>query len=141
MTSYNPAHYRAEGYEDEPGAAIYCTQCPGNTSLVYTVHAREDEDPQFLDRIIDATRQHHDDHHAPPQCTATIEDYAGTRRCDDIPDHYGVHTHLRSWWPNTSYPAEAGPCTTEHCTKYNGHPNDCHIKPQPPQIADVEVPF
>lgn len=58
MTGYNPAHYRAEGYFGDYGAAIYCTQCTGPASIVYTI-----DDPIDLNTIINATRQHHDDHH------------------------------------------------------------------------------
>ena len=63
MTGYNPAHYRAEGYADDPGAQIYCTQCPVSTSTVYVLNNEEHDDIHGLDRIINATRQHHDDHH------------------------------------------------------------------------------
>lgn len=60
--------------------------------------------------------------------------------CTDVPHHYGVHDHLRYWWPNESYPAAAGPCITEDCTLYNGHPGDHHIVERLP-VEDVDVPF
>lgn len=64
MTSYNPAHYRAEASYGWPGAQIWCTQCIGAPSIVYTIEATMDgDDPQTMDLIINATRQHHDDHH------------------------------------------------------------------------------
>jgi hypothetical protein len=49
--------------------------------------------------------------------------------CDDVPHHYGVHDHLRTWWPADHYPPGAGPCgiptDTYDCRLYSGHPGPC----------------
>ena len=49
--------------------------------------------------------------------------------CDDVPHHYGVHDHLRTWWPADHYPPGAGPCRiptdTYDCRLYSGHPGPC----------------
>lgn len=62
------------------------------------------------------------------------------RLCSDVPHHYGVHDHLRHWWPNDSYPEGAGLCITKWCNLYNGHPGDHHILDQADD-EPVDVPF
>ena len=53
--------------------------------------------------------------------------------CDDVPNHYGVHDHLRAWWPADHYPPGAGPCDVPHgsdtCRLYSGHPGPCNTTP------------
>lgn len=53
--------------------------------------------------------------------------------CDDVPHHYGVHDHLRTWWPADHYLAGVGPCDVPHgsdtCRLYDGHPGPCDTTP------------
>ena len=70
---------------------------------------------------------------ATPQCPATILGAGGyTLQCDDVPDHWGVHTHLRTWWPNDRDITGDTHCvTTPHCRQYTGHAGPCQLYPEP----------
>ena len=63
MTDYNPAHYMAGAWPTSAEAVIYCTRCESPNAIIYSIAPDAKVDDRYLDRIINATRQHHDDHH------------------------------------------------------------------------------
>lgn len=72
----------------------------------------------------------------PPLCGHRNPDHPDMR-CTDVPHHYGVHDHLRTWWPNDTYPVEAGVCIATDCHLYGGHPGNHHIRPRPDHTEET----
>lgn len=72
----------------------------------------------------------------PPVCGHPNPDQPDMH-CTDVPHHYGIHDHLRTWWPNDTYPVEAGICIATGCHLYGGHPGNHHIAPRTPLTEEL----
>ena len=128
-TPYNPDDYTL--IIGDHDTSIWCRHC---TWAIEDEHGHtrtfgDDTNPLSISALDKAASEHHQQRHTPARCPATIEDYADTRQCDDIPDHFGVHTHLNTWWPNER--AGTLQCPTERCRQYTGHDGPCQLYPKP----------
>jgi hypothetical protein len=68
-------------------------------------------------------------------CPAIVTVHGDDYACDDVIDHYGVHTHMRTWWPNER--AGDPRCDTPSCTLYKPHRGLHHIKATPTEPDDL----
>lgn len=97
-----------------------CSNDPDTWSDCTCGHARGTHKQDALCRNCDC------DTYNPP-CPATD----GDRTCDDVTDHYGVHTCRRYWWPNDRDANDEPHCPTPRCRQFANHPGPCHQRPEP----------